>query len=205
LPYGAPPGRRRRRSPRKGAPRRPTRDTNLRAYIELLRSDLRTQKVAIITEVMAFTEDEDAKFWPIYREYETELAKINDDRIKGIKEYADNFDKITDELADRLVRGRSVSKSGGTRSRYSLRALKSALSPKPRRGSSRSKTRFSCSSISRSRRHCRSSSDRPGDSHANAIPTRLDRHGPDRRRRQRFPLRGSREAALRPGGRRAPS
>jgi hypothetical protein len=82
-----------------------TRDANLRAYIELLRSDLRTQKVAIITEVMAFNEEEDAKFWPIYREYETELAKINDDRIKGITEYADNFDNITDELADRLVRG----------------------------------------------------------------------------------------------------
>jgi hypothetical protein len=82
-----------------------TRDTNLRAYVELLRSDLRTEKVAIITEVMAFTEEEDAKFWPIYREYEMQLAKINDDRLKGIKEYADNFDKITDELADRLVKG----------------------------------------------------------------------------------------------------
>src|SRR5262245_56105986 len=82
-----------------------TRDANLRAYVQLLRSDLRTEKVAIITEVMAFSEEEDAKFWPIYREYETKLAKINDDRLKGIKEYADSFDKITDELADRLVRG----------------------------------------------------------------------------------------------------
>jgi len=81
-----------------------TRETNLRAYIELLRSDLRTQKLAITATVMALSEEEDAKFWPIYREYETELAKINDDRIKGIKEYADNFDKVTDELADRLIR-----------------------------------------------------------------------------------------------------
>jgi hypothetical protein len=82
-----------------------TRDANLRAYVQLLRSDLRTEKVAIITEVMAFTEEEDAKFWPIYREYETKLANLNDERLKGIKEYADNFDKVTDELADRLVRG----------------------------------------------------------------------------------------------------
>ena len=65
-----------------------TRDVNLRAYAELLRSDLRAQKIAIITEVMEFTEAEDAKFWPVYREYETELAKINDDRIALIKEYA---------------------------------------------------------------------------------------------------------------------
>src|SRR3954471_18641253 len=55
------------------------RDTNLRAYAELLRSDLRSQHVAIITEVMQFTEPEDAKFWPVYRQYETDLAKINDD------------------------------------------------------------------------------------------------------------------------------
>jgi len=81
-----------------------TRDTNLRAYVQLLRSDLRTEKVAIITEVMEFTEEEDAKFWPIYREYEMKLANLNDERLKGIKEYADNFDRVTDDLADRLIR-----------------------------------------------------------------------------------------------------
>ena len=64
------------------------RDVNLRAYAELLRSDLRAQKVAIITEVMLFTETEDAAFWPVYREYEADLAKINDDRIALITEYA---------------------------------------------------------------------------------------------------------------------
>jgi hypothetical protein len=108
-----------------------TRDTNLRAYIELLRSDLRTQKVAIITELMAFTEEEDAKFWPIYRQYETELAKINDDRMKGIKEYADNFDKITDESADRLVRAAlSLEERRHTLKAQTYEQLKSALSPK---------------------------------------------------------------------------
>src|SRR5690242_7412783 len=42
-----------------------TREANVRAYVELLRSDIRSQKIAIITELMAFTEDEDAKFWPV--------------------------------------------------------------------------------------------------------------------------------------------
>ena len=81
-----------------------TREANLRAYVELLRADLRTEKVAIITEMMQFSEDEDAKFWPIYREYDTQLAKINDDRIAGIKEYAVVYDKMTDDIADRLAR-----------------------------------------------------------------------------------------------------
>ena len=82
-----------------------TRDANLRAYAELLRSDVRAQKSAIITELMEFTESEDAKFWPVYREYEAELAKVNDDRLALIKEYAANYAKMTDDIADRLARG----------------------------------------------------------------------------------------------------
>jgi hypothetical protein len=81
-----------------------TRETNMRAYAELLRSDIRSQKVALITAVMQFSEDEDAKFWPVYREYETQLAKINDDRFAGIKEYAVAYDKMTDDVADRLAK-----------------------------------------------------------------------------------------------------
>src|SRR3954465_13863759 len=57
-----------------------TKALNLSAYAELLRSDVRAQKVAIITEVMGFTEAEDAAFWPIYREYDLEMAKLGDER-----------------------------------------------------------------------------------------------------------------------------
>jgi hypothetical protein len=81
------------------------RDVNLRAYVELLRSDVRAQKVAILSEMMDFTEEEDAKFWPIYREYDTELSKINDDRVTLIQEYAKNYDQMTDTVADRIARG----------------------------------------------------------------------------------------------------
>jgi hypothetical protein len=80
-----------------------TREANLGAYTELLRSDLRTQKVAIITEMMEFTEEEDAKFWPIYREYEADLAKINDGRMALIVDYGNAYSKMTDDIADKLI------------------------------------------------------------------------------------------------------
>ena len=80
-----------------------SREVNLRAYVELMRSDIRTQKVAIITEMMEFTEAEDKAFWPIYREYETELAAINDERLAMILEYAKGYEQMTDGLADKLV------------------------------------------------------------------------------------------------------
>jgi len=81
-----------------------SRDVNLRAYIELLRSDVRSQKVAILTEMMDFTEAEDAKFWPIYREYDVELAAINDERMKLIIDYGKNYGTLTDADADRIAR-----------------------------------------------------------------------------------------------------
>ena len=90
-----------------GAPAAPTtaetRDRNLRAYMELLRSDLRTQKVAMITEIMQFTDDEDKAFWPVYREYDLGLSRLNDDRIRLIEQYAAVYDKLTDAAANDLI------------------------------------------------------------------------------------------------------
>jgi hypothetical protein len=80
-----------------------TRALNLSAYAELLRADVRAQKVAIITEVMGFTDKEDEAFWPIYREYDLEMSKLGDERVALIADYAKNYANVTDEVADRLA------------------------------------------------------------------------------------------------------
>ena len=82
---------------------RETQSLNLSAYAELLRSDVRAQKVAILTEVMGFTEAEDAAFWPIYREYDLEMAKLGDERVAMIEEYARSYSQITDAIAETLA------------------------------------------------------------------------------------------------------
>ena len=76
---------------------------NLNAYAELLRSDIREQKVALISGMMQFSEADDQKFWPVYREYEGELSSINDQRLALIREYAQAYEKMTDEIANRLA------------------------------------------------------------------------------------------------------
>jgi hypothetical protein len=83
---------------------RQTKALNLSAYAELLRSDVRTQKIAIITEVMGFTDAEDAAFWPIYREYDAEISKLGDERVALVAEYAANYATLTDAVADQLAR-----------------------------------------------------------------------------------------------------
>lgn len=108
-----------------------TRDLNLRAYAELLRADIRSRKVAIITDVMQFTEAEDAKFWPIYREYEVELAKGNDARLALIQQYVDAYEQMTDQTADKLARAALdlEARRNALKLTYYDR-LQSALSPK---------------------------------------------------------------------------
>ena len=73
------------------------------AYVELLRSDVKTQRVAIITEVMQFSDSASALFWPVYREYEYEATKIGDDMLALIKDYAANYDSLSDEIAKDLA------------------------------------------------------------------------------------------------------
>jgi hypothetical protein len=84
---------------------RDTRTLNLSAYAELLRSDVRAEKVAILTQLMDFTETEDKAFWPLYRDYDLEMAKLGDERIALINEYRDHYSKMTDAIADKLASG----------------------------------------------------------------------------------------------------
>ena len=76
---------------------------NLRAYLDLLRRDVRQQKAEIMGAVMVLSAGDAAKFWPIYNEYDTELTKLNNQRVDNIKEYARTYNEMTDEKADELV------------------------------------------------------------------------------------------------------
>ena len=76
---------------------------NLDAYISLLRKDVASQKFDVMDNVMQLNQDQAAKFWPIYRDYQDELTKINDQRIANIKQYAQNYTNLTDDQANQLV------------------------------------------------------------------------------------------------------
>jgi hypothetical protein len=84
-------------------PKTDTQETNIRAYVELLRADVKTKKTAIYTELMQFNDQQAAKFWPIYNEYDLELNKLNDQKLEGIKEYARTYTSMTDDKANELA------------------------------------------------------------------------------------------------------
>ncbi len=72
-------------------------------YIELLRSDIQAEKKVVVAEAMELSSEQSNKFWPIYNEFQLEVSKLGDKRVAILKEYAENYDKLTNEVADDLI------------------------------------------------------------------------------------------------------
>ena len=81
-----------------------TADANLKEYVELLRSNIRQRKAEVMGEMMQLSAADAAKFWPIYDEYDRELATLNELRVANIQEYARTYNQMTNDKADELIR-----------------------------------------------------------------------------------------------------
>lgn len=73
-------------------------------YLELLRADLQTDKIAIMTEALELTTEQGEVFWPIYREYMNDLSTIGDTKIANIKDFAANYESMTADKASELAK-----------------------------------------------------------------------------------------------------
>jgi hypothetical protein len=71
-------------------------------YIALLRSDVQAKKVDIIRQNVTLTDEQAKTFWPIQRSYESDLSKLGDDRLNVIRDYAKNWDNLSDSTAKDL-------------------------------------------------------------------------------------------------------
>jgi len=58
-----------------------------RAYFEVLRSDFNATKIRTINQAMKLTRSEAEVFWPIYRNYEKELATVAGEKLALIREF----------------------------------------------------------------------------------------------------------------------
>ena len=65
--------------------------------IQMLRQDIRSQRKQLTASNMTLTADEATKFWPIYDQYIQETIKVNDDRWAMIKDYAANYNSMSDQ------------------------------------------------------------------------------------------------------------
>jgi hypothetical protein len=75
--------------------------------IKLFRKDLRSVRKQIIAANMDLSDQEAVQFWPLFEQYTQELVTKQDRKYALLKEYAENYTTLTDEQAEKYVRGRA--------------------------------------------------------------------------------------------------
>lgn len=72
--------------------------------LQQLRADVQADRQALVAANLELTDAEGQAFWPLYREYRTEMAKmVGDPMQKLIQEYARVYDSATPEQAKSMV------------------------------------------------------------------------------------------------------
>ena len=71
--------------------------------MEILREKIKADKKLVVAANMNLTDAEAKAFWPLYQEYQSKLAKINERIGKLITEYAQNYQSMTNEIAKKLM------------------------------------------------------------------------------------------------------
>jgi hypothetical protein len=103
----------------------------IKAYMDMMRKDVRKEAQSIVDAAMDLEAGDKAKFWSVYEKYQKEASGIWDQRIANIKKYAQNFEKLTDPVADELANTSLNIESQVTALRKKYYGLmKAALGPK---------------------------------------------------------------------------
>jgi len=71
--------------------------------MQILLDKIRADKKLLVADNMELTEAEAKGFWPVYQQYQDELFLLRQRTIKLIKDYADAYEKITNETAKKLL------------------------------------------------------------------------------------------------------
>lgn len=80
-----------------------TRDEQMKAYVDMMRKDLRTERQSVVDQAMGLDAGDKAKFWAVYDKYQGEVKALTDQRLTNIKKYSDNYEHMTDAIADEIA------------------------------------------------------------------------------------------------------
>src|SRR5210317_1051400 len=73
-------------------------------YMEVTRAALKTEKKAMIAEVMGLSPEESEPFWALYNEFQGKLYTANTKYLNIINEFAANFDNMSGEKSNDLMK-----------------------------------------------------------------------------------------------------
>lgn len=72
--------------------------------MQLTRERIQAERQAVITAAMPLTEEEALAFWPAYRDYRLDMARIGDRSVRLIEEFTRSYQALEPAQADRLIR-----------------------------------------------------------------------------------------------------
>jgi hypothetical protein len=81
----------------------PDEKTQAAEEIQLTREMINNERQALVTRAMDLTPAEMQRFWPLYRQYRVAASKVGDRIVTLITTYADNYQDLTDKVADKLL------------------------------------------------------------------------------------------------------
>lgn len=73
------------------------------ADIQMTRAEIQKARQAIIAKAITLTEEESLKFWPAYRNYRLDMARVGDRIVRVINEFFKSDAPLTEEQANRLI------------------------------------------------------------------------------------------------------
>ncbi|HOX04362.1 MAG TPA: hypothetical protein P5555_18930 [Candidatus Paceibacterota bacterium] len=78
---------------------------DLRSVLETFRSDVNAFKVRTLNQALQMTGPEAERFWPVYRQYEKELAAVADKKIALLREFGERcaHGTLDDRAADTMA------------------------------------------------------------------------------------------------------
>src|SRR5262249_15323637 len=71
--------------------------------IELTRAAIQVRRQALVTAAMDLEPKDADVFWPLYREYRTGMAQVNDRFVRLLTGYLEGYDKLTDDGASKML------------------------------------------------------------------------------------------------------
>jgi len=79
-------------------------DSGLATDEQILLKQVNTDKKALYAANLGLTEEESAKFWPLYEEYEAKVKPLQDRLLVNINTFATKYDTLTDEEAAAILK-----------------------------------------------------------------------------------------------------
>ena len=106
-------------------------DTGLASDEQILIKQVNTDKKAVYAANLGLTEEESAKFWPIYDEYEAKVKPLQDRLLANINNFAEKYDTLTDADAAVILKEKmAIEKEREALKQQYTKKVEKALPPK---------------------------------------------------------------------------